>query len=140
MLLVLYAGVENFTVAIKLRPRILLLLILSLWTTAGALVTGGGTGLGYAMARELLSLGANVVIASRNLERLEAAVAQLQHDTRDARYAGKVYAVECNLRKAESIAACVSAALQHLGRYFCAGYSYVQTGACGVLCMIKVYS
>ena len=41
------------------------------------LVTGGGSGLGLAMAREFLSLGATVVITGRNRERLEAAAEEL---------------------------------------------------------------
>lgn len=41
-------------------------------------VTGGGTGLGKAMTSRFLTLGANVVIASRKLSVLEAATAELQ--------------------------------------------------------------
>lgn len=39
------------------------------------MVTGGGTGIGYGIARLLASLGAHVVIASRKLEHLEPAAA-----------------------------------------------------------------
>jgi citronellol/citronellal dehydrogenase len=42
-----------------------------------ALVTGGGTGLGKAAARELAACGAQVVIAGRRAEVLEAAVAEI---------------------------------------------------------------
>lgn len=42
-----------------------------------AIVTGGGTGLGYGIAKELGQLGAKVVLASRNAERLEAAGTRL---------------------------------------------------------------
>ena len=42
-----------------------------------ALVTGGGTGLGFGIAQELLRLGATVVLASRSEETLTAAQAQL---------------------------------------------------------------
>lgn len=41
------------------------------------LVTGGGSGLGLAMTREFLSLGATVVISGRSRERLEAAADEL---------------------------------------------------------------
>lgn len=44
-----------------------------------ALVTGGGSGIGYAIAAQLLTLGAKVFIASRKAERLQAAVAQLRN-------------------------------------------------------------
>jgi citronellol/citronellal dehydrogenase len=42
-----------------------------------ALITGGGTGLGKAAARELLACGANVLICGRRAEVLEAACAEL---------------------------------------------------------------
>ena len=42
-----------------------------------AIVTGGGTGIGVAIARELGRLGANVVIASRKAENVEPAAAGL---------------------------------------------------------------
>jgi NAD(P)-dependent dehydrogenase (short-subunit alcohol dehydrogenase family) len=38
-----------------------------------ALITGGGTGIGFATARELGSLGARVILAARDLERLQKA-------------------------------------------------------------------
>ena len=42
-----------------------------------AIVTGGGTNLGKAAAAELVRCGANVVIAGRRAEVLEAAAAEL---------------------------------------------------------------
>jgi NAD(P)-dependent dehydrogenase (short-subunit alcohol dehydrogenase family) len=41
--------------------------------------TGGGTGLGFAIAKELALLGANVVIAARRLELLEEAAATINN-------------------------------------------------------------
>jgi NAD(P)-dependent dehydrogenase (short-subunit alcohol dehydrogenase family) len=41
------------------------------------LVTGGGSGLGFSMARHFASLGARVAITGRTLERLEAAAADI---------------------------------------------------------------
>lgn len=43
------------------------------------LVTGGGTGIGYAIARELGSLGAHVILAARTVEKLDQAVVELQN-------------------------------------------------------------
>ena len=43
-----------------------------------ALVTGGGTGIGLCITKELLHLGCSVVIASRNKERLLAAAEGLK--------------------------------------------------------------
>jgi NAD(P)-dependent dehydrogenase (short-subunit alcohol dehydrogenase family) len=42
-----------------------------------AIVTGGGTGIGYATALQLARLGASVVVASRTVSELEAAAAQI---------------------------------------------------------------
>ena len=44
-------------------------------------VTGGGSGLGKAMTRYFLDLGAKVVITSRNMERLEQAKIELEKKT-----------------------------------------------------------
>jgi NAD(P)-dependent dehydrogenase (short-subunit alcohol dehydrogenase family) len=43
-----------------------------------ALVTGGGTGIGFAIAEELGALGASVIIAARDADRLAAASARLK--------------------------------------------------------------
>lgn len=42
-----------------------------------ALVTGGGSGIGYAIAAQLLTLGAKVIIASRKEEKLKSALQSL---------------------------------------------------------------
>ena len=42
------------------------------------LITGGGTGIGRAIAHELASLGANVIIASRKTEPLEKTMAEIK--------------------------------------------------------------
>lgn len=42
-----------------------------------ALVTGGGSGIGFAIAAQLLQLGATVIISSRKEERLKTAVEKL---------------------------------------------------------------
>lgn len=43
-----------------------------------ALITGGGTGIGFAIARELGELGAKVILAARTVERLAEAAAELK--------------------------------------------------------------
>ncbi|KAL3910000.1 MAG: hypothetical protein SGILL_007863 [Bacillariaceae sp.] len=66
-----------------------------------ALVTGGGTGIGLAIATELASLGATVVIASRNKETCEKAAAKVN---RLGCTTGKLVAgPSTNIRKEEEI-------------------------------------
>lgn len=43
-----------------------------------ALVTGGGSGIGFEIARQLLQYGAELYISSRKPERLEAAAEKLR--------------------------------------------------------------
>ena len=44
-------------------------------------ITGGATGIGFAVAREIARLGGRVIIASRKLEKLEPAVEQIRSET-----------------------------------------------------------
>jgi len=46
------------------------------------IVTGGATGIGFAISRELARLGATVVLASRKEENLKAAVEQIRAESR----------------------------------------------------------
>ncbi|HNC72806.1 MAG TPA: SDR family NAD(P)-dependent oxidoreductase, partial [Chitinophagales bacterium] len=50
------------------------------------LVTGGGSGIGYAIAKQYLALGATVYIASRNAEKIAKAITELKEigDVRSA--------------------------------------------------------
>ena len=51
-----------------------------------AVITGGATGIGFALAKGLGALGCKVIIAEPNEERLQTAVSALQEDGVDARY------------------------------------------------------
>ena len=62
-------------------------------------VTGGGTGLGKAIASEFARLGANLAVLSRKPEHLEAAREAI------AAIGAPVEVVECDIRDADSIAA-----------------------------------
>ena len=46
-----------------------------------ALVTGGGTGLGFGMSKKISSLGGRVVIASRKIDLLIKAAEEIQTET-----------------------------------------------------------
>ncbi len=54
------------------------------------LVTGGGSGLGAAMGRRFLALGAELIICGRKLDRLEATAAEMRAQT-----GGKVTTIVC---------------------------------------------
>jgi peroxisomal trans-2-enoyl-CoA reductase len=74
-----------------------------------ALVTGGGTGIGFAVAAELLALGAKVAIASRKPEHYEPALARLSS-------LGETLAGRCDIRDPDEVARLVDAVLARFGR------------------------
>src|SRR6202161_3137321 len=68
------------------------------------LVSGGGSGLGAAMGRRFVELGAELIICGRRLELLEATAARLRDDL-----GGKVSAVQCDIRDGSSVEAMMDA-------------------------------
>ena len=48
------------------------------WTDKVALITGGSGGLGSSLGEAFAAAGAKVVLAARNIERLEAVVARIR--------------------------------------------------------------
>jgi NAD(P)-dependent dehydrogenase (short-subunit alcohol dehydrogenase family) len=68
------------------------------------LVTGGGSGLGAAMGRRFIELGAELIICGRRLELLEATAARLRDDL-----GGKVSAIRCDIRDGASVEAMMDA-------------------------------
>src|ERR1700694_4530824 len=64
------------------------------------LVTGGGSGLGAAMGRRFVGLGAELIICGRRLELLEATAAQLRGNP-----GGKVAAIQCDIRDGAAVEA-----------------------------------
>ena len=74
-------------------------------------VTGGGSGLGKAMTTYFLELGANVVITSRNIEKLQAVKTELESQT-----GGKVLAVQCDVRNYDEVEAMVNASVEAFGK------------------------
>ena len=61
-----------------------------------ALVTGGRSGIGYAISKQLLSLGAKVIITSRKEELLEKAAEKLKEY-------GEITHLACDIRETEKI-------------------------------------
>jgi len=72
-----------------------------------AIVTGGGTGIGRATARELVRTGARVAICGRRREPIEAVAAELGSDA--------CFGERCDVREPEQVDAFLDAVGEHLG-------------------------
>lgn len=75
-----------------------------------AVITGGGRGIGEAVAKALARAGAGVVVASRTREQVEAVAAGLRREGRTA------HAAACDVTDPASVDALARAAEQALGR------------------------
>ena len=73
------------------------------------MITGGGTGLGKAIATEFARLGASLVVASRKDDHLAAA-----HEALDG-IGGPVVTVTCDIRDADQVAAAFDQAEAEVG-------------------------
>ncbi len=73
-------------------------------------ITGGGTGLGKSMAKRFLELQANVVIASRKLDTLQATADELKNAT-----GGEVLPLALDVRDYRAVEAALQAAVEHFG-------------------------
>ncbi|XP_002712624.2 peroxisomal trans-2-enoyl-CoA reductase isoform X1 [Oryctolagus cuniculus] len=80
-----------------------------------AIVTGGATGIGKAIAQELLHLGCNVVIASRKLDRLKSAAEELKSSL-PATSQAQVTPIQCNIRKEEEVNNLIKSTLAIYGK------------------------
>src|SRR3954452_9029831 len=74
-----------------------------------AVITGGGTGIGLAIATRLGVLGAQIAIASRNAEHLERGCASLREHGIDA------LAVQLDVRNPEQVDEMVERTVKHFG-------------------------
>src|SRR5580692_10817320 len=74
-----------------------------------AIVTGGGSGIGLAIARTLCELGAKVAIGGRDAGRLERARTEL------ASRGATVHASPCDIREVEQVASFVKSVRDALG-------------------------
>ena len=76
-----------------------------------AIVTGGATGIGYATAMQMARLGANVVIASRTVEELEAAAQRITQES-----GTECLPVPTDVKVEESCIALVQKTVDHFGK------------------------
>lgn len=75
------------------------------------IITGGGTGLGKAMTKYFLQLGANCVITSRKLDVLQKTAAELEAET-----GGKCLALQCDVRLYHEVERMVNDAIATFGK------------------------
>lgn len=74
-------------------------------------VTGGGSGLGKAMSKYFLELGANVAITSRNLDKLKATAEELEKETQ-----GTCLPLQCDVRNYDEVEAMLKGTLDKFGK------------------------
>lgn len=74
-------------------------------------VTGGGSGLGKAMTKYFMELGAKVAITSRNLEKLQTTVKELENET-----GGTCLAIQCDVRHYDQVDAMLQEVLKVYGK------------------------
>ena len=75
-----------------------------------AIVTGGGTGIGLAIATEMARAGIKVVVASRKKEHLDRAAGEIQN------IGGQCLVVPTDVRKAEEVENMVQKTMDQFGR------------------------
>lgn len=74
-------------------------------------VTGGGSGLGKAMTKYFMELGAQVAITSRDLDKLKTTATELETET-----GGKCLPLQCDVRHYEEVENMLQAVLKEFGK------------------------
>lgn len=74
-------------------------------------VTGGGSGLGKAMTKYFLELGAKVAITSRDLEKLENTAKELEQET-----GGSCLALQCDVRHYDQVENMIAKTVETFGQ------------------------
>ena len=79
-------------------------------------VTGGGSGLGLAMAKAFVSYGAKVTITGRSDDRLKNALDEIRGEKREIDGGGEVDAFAADVRDPDQVKALVAHAVERFGR------------------------
>ena len=74
-------------------------------------VTGGGSGLGKAMTKYFLELGAKVAITSRDIEKLKNTALELETET-----SGKCLPIQCDVRHYDQVENMLQEVLKTFGK------------------------
>lgn len=74
------------------------------------IVTGGGSGIGRCTAHELASLGAQVIITGRKIEKLENVSQEITEDS------GKVHFIVCDNREEQQVQNMIAEVIEKFGR------------------------
>lgn len=80
------------------------------FTNKVIIITGGGSGIGRCTAHEIASLGAQVIITGRKIEKLEKVIAEITED------GGKVHGIVCDNREEEQVKAMIAEVIEKFGR------------------------
>ena len=79
-------------------------------------VTGGGSGLGKAMTKYFLELGARVAITSRDIEKLKNTAAELESETVGSGGETKCLPVQCDVRNYAEVEAMLQSVIAAFGK------------------------
>ncbi|XP_019630157.1 PREDICTED: peroxisomal trans-2-enoyl-CoA reductase-like [Branchiostoma belcheri] len=86
-----------------------------LFTDKVAIVTGGGTGIGKSITKELLYLGCKVMIASRSEEKVRTAAEEMSSQI-PTDSSAQVRALQCNIRKEQDVKNLFSKTIGEFGK------------------------